>query len=82
MTNRKETIQNIVKYYVQKFTCGSMADTLRKIDYECEEANAWLREMIDKYNITKDEIKTEIKAAEQHAKETGTACCYDMDIIK
>lgn len=77
---RQQQVQDIVDVYVNKYTCGAMADRLADAEKECKEANLWLKAQCSANNITNEELYTALCKAEQDAKEKGTACMYDLEI--
>lgn len=83
MNDRKQQIQDIVSIYVNRFTSAVMSDmALVEEKRYCQEANNWMRAQISANGITKEEMREALEACEENARAKGTACVYDLDMMK
>jgi hypothetical protein len=81
MMTRKEEIQEAVRTYITKYTCGMMADRLADMQAETAAADDALFLAINKLGITKDELEEAVNAEAEDRANRGTACCYARDLF-
>ena len=79
---KEKITKSVVEIYVTEYTSATMAESYSQALREQKEANDWCKEKISQFNLDREQVKKELERCTVKAKRDGTACCYDLDILK
>ena len=75
--SRKILIQDIVRYYINKYTQYSMEERLSVVEAKIKEAKEYLRSQTAEYNISKEELQSALQSVTNEFDEIERVYDYD-----
>lgn len=75
--SRKILIQDIVRYYINKYTQYSMEERLSVVEAGIKEAKEYLRSQTAEHNISKEELQSALQSVTNEFDEIERVYDYD-----